>query len=570
MNHIQVTIPGWLEPVKKLPDYSLVKAVDQGQVFREVKAINTKIYTCLRHMYDGRQNFGGTYEENKEKARIFFDTFVDGTFRKDIAQHCDFIEEWNEYLASGDSPQATEERVRWARAAAEVWLREYRIEPELSHIRLVLTNTAVGNWIHRDFAVVARDFDCAMGYHPYTGWGIFDAPPKVRWGEDHPLDQGVLDTQDWLYLSGLWDSMEHDWGIKLDWVFTEAGPFESALDGWRSSNCLGGDRSLYVKAVRDWIRDVQTTPAYAEGRTKGFGLFTTGRTDDKWKYFWTEFPELNDMADMLAVEWKPGQPVDPPDPGPDPDPPKPPLDHIAVVNLLPQNATKAEKYYTVDETDKAKETILQSADDAAWLVSSAKPGSKVVVWEPGRWQNDIDKWLKDHGVDLIEHATYPFEDYTIHEIVEDLPKHSTLTYRTRPLTDITTLTIHHTVTPDSTPIENIASFHVNERGWPGIGYHYVIKADGSIYQTNWLETKSYHAGTDAPGDENLYSVGIALQGDFTHNPPPQAQLDAAHWLVTDLKSRLDIDQVLGHKEMPGAQTACPGATSPNWLPYLSG
>jgi len=568
--HLQATLPGWLEPVRRAPDYSLVKTVDQGQVFREVKGINSKIYTCLRHWYDGHQVFGGTFEENKERARTFFESFIEtysgGTFIEEIAEHCDYVEEWNEYIASSDTPEETAERVLWAQAAAEVWRDEYRTIPELSHIRLVICNAAIGNWIHRDFAAVASAYDCAIGYHPYTAWG-WDNKPKVRWGEDEPLDMGVLDTLDWVYLSGLWDSMELDWEIPVDWVFTEAGPFEGATDGWKSPTCLGGDLDLYVASVRDWIRDVQTTPAYAEGRIKGFGLFTMDTPNDgRFASYQTNVYELNHMVDMLAVEWKPGTPVVEPDPEPD-------VNYVVVANLLPQDATKAEKHYVVDEekVHEDKETVLQSADDAARLVAPALPRSKVVVWEPDRWNGNIDLWLRNHGVTNIEYQYFPEEGYTITDIVNDLPKHETDTYRTRVLTDITTLTIHHTVTPSSTPIEVIAAYHVNSRDWPGIGYHFVIKDTGEIFKTNYLETKSYHAGSyGAPGDENLWSVGIALQGNFTDDPPPQAQLDAAQWLVAELKEQLDISQVLKHKEMPGAQTQCPGNTSGDWIDYVAG
>lgn len=133
-----------------------------------------------------------------------------------------------------------------------------------------------------------------------------------------------------------------------------------------------------------------------------------------------------------------------------------------------------------------------------------------------------------------------------------------------------TLTIHHTVSPPDRSIASIAAYHVR-KGWPGIGYAYVINNLGKIYQVNYPETKSYHAGSDdAPGDENLWSIGIALQGDFTKSPPPQAQLDAARWLVKDLKYRLDITEALPHRTMPGAATQCPGNTYLTWLPYVTG
>jgi hypothetical protein len=317
MNHVQLGTPGWLDSVARLPNKSLVKAVDQGGVLPEVKGVASQqgktIYTCLRHWYDPLQIFGGTYEENKQKARTFFNTFIDGTFIEQYAQHCDFIEEWNEYLANSQNTQEVDERVRWATAAADVWKNEYRTNPRLAHIRLVLCNAAVGNWINRRFAVAANTYDAVIGYHPYTMW-----KNKIRWGEDHPLDLGIHDTQDWVYLSGLWDTMELDWGIDVDWMFTEAGPFESAITGWRASECLGFDRDLYVKAMRDWLRDVQATPAYAEGRIYGYATYTTGRAGDTWKHFWTEQPELNMLADMTAVEWAPGTIVVPPPPPPPP------------------------------------------------------------------------------------------------------------------------------------------------------------------------------------------------------------------------------------------------------------
>jgi hypothetical protein len=167
------------------------------------------------------------------------------------------------------------------------------------------------------------------------------------------------------------------------------------------------------------------------------------------------------------------------------------------------------------------------------------------------------------------------------DVVDQLKKHATLTYASRPLSAITTLTIHHSVSGGgSNPlaeVTSIANYHVAPRpnapdGWPGIGYHFCIGANGTIYQVNHLTTKSYHAGSwNAPGDENLWSVGCCLLGNFTDNPPPQAQLDAARSLVAYLKGQLPtIAAVTRHRDMPGAQTQCPGNTSPQWINYVTG
>ncbi len=74
-------------------------------------------------------------------------------------------------------------------------------------------------------------------------------------------------------------------------------------------------------------------------------------------------------------------------------PGEPPVDYIVVVNLLPQDATKAEKAEVLDVVHTSKQTILQSADDAKRLVLVGKPGSKVVAWGAERWPSSIATYL---------------------------------------------------------------------------------------------------------------------------------------------------------------------------------
>lgn len=383
-------------------------------------------------------------------------------------------------------------------------------------------------------------------------------------------------ANDWADLSGLWDRMEQTWGIKPMWAFTEAGPFESALDGWRSPNCLNGSINMYVLAMREWLEDVQQTSAYQEGRLYGFATFTTGGSQE-WKYFETSQPELDVLANLTVEMWKPGEVVIPPQPPQQECLGEPRVQYHRVYNVIPQNATpeQGEEIFRIAR-DKSLETVGWSYDDAG--VGGLNNRTARLWGIPASGQLKFANWYAQNypGV-IVEFVDLPGSGTPTHEIqdiVDDLPKHATKVYPTRSLQDITTLTIHHTVSPPDRPIEQIAAYHVDHNGWPGIGYHYVIKDTGEIFQTNYLETKSYHAGSyNAPGDENLWSVGIALQGDFTLSPPPQAQLDAAKWLVELLKGPLlglQLNSVLGHREMPGAQTQCPGNTYPAWLNYVKG
>lgn len=120
----------------------------------------------------------------------------------------------------------------------------------------------------------------------------------------------------------------------------------------------------------------------------------------------------------------------------------------------------------------------------------------------------------------------------------------------------------------------MAYYHVNSRGWPGIGYHYVVMDDGTIYLTNYHTTKSYHAGNyNNPGDENYSRLGICMSGNFQETTPSQAQLDAVRsltrWLFSELPNVTGGDDVERHRDVPGAQTACPGNTSPLWIDYVA-
>lgn len=105
------------------------------------------------------------------------------------------------------------------------------------------------------------------------------------------------------------------------------------------------------------------------------------------------------LIDNPTPKWEWPTPIIPP---PDPTPIPPPVNYVAVANLLPQNVTAAEVQHVLTQTFAQRESVVYSADDAARLVAPAKPGSKVKVWSPGRWQNDIVAWLQAKGVQTVE------------------------------------------------------------------------------------------------------------------------------------------------------------------------
>jgi N-acetyl-anhydromuramyl-L-alanine amidase AmpD/prefoldin subunit 5 len=175
------------------------------------------------------------------------------------------------------------------------------------------------------------------------------------------------------------------------------------------------------------------------------------------------------------------------------------------------------------------------------------------------------------------------------DIVDSLPRHPDLRYESR-TGAVRRIVVHHTDTPLTTTVEQIAHYHVwgtryDSQGnlvkgeWPGIGYHYVILPDGTINWTQRPETRSYHAG-----NANNDSIGVSLIGRFlrrqwdgTPIPPGQqlptpGQMTSASQLIAWLMQEhgiTDIEQVVGHKEV--SSTACPGdqwLTGASWKQTL--
>jgi N-acetyl-anhydromuramyl-L-alanine amidase AmpD len=139
------------------------------------------------------------------------------------------------------------------------------------------------------------------------------------------------------------------------------------------------------------------------------------------------------------------------------------------------------------------------------------------------------------------------------DLIDTLARHESKQYNTRPVSEIRYLCVHHSAIPASVKPDKIASYHVKRRDWPGIGYHYLIDDDGTIYQGNTVEKISYHAASMNPS-----SVGICFLGNFMKEPPPPAQIQAGAHLAAWLMEKLQIDlgSVKGHRGF--IQTACPG------------
>jgi N-acetylmuramoyl-L-alanine amidase len=140
----------------------------------------------------------------------------------------------------------------------------------------------------------------------------------------------------------------------------------------------------------------------------------------------------------------------------------------------------------------------------------------------------------------------------ITDVTQDLPKHPSKTYATRAISDITHIVVHHSAT-ETGSAEAFARYHVQEQGWPGVGYHYVIGQDGYIKKCHPAEIISYHAS-----GYNSRSLGVCLVGNFDEQKPTRVQLDALIELLKQLMKAYGIRNVIGHREVPHTNKSCPG------------
>jgi len=134
------------------------------------------------------------------------------------------------------------------------------------------------------------------------------------------------------------------------------------------------------------------------------------------------------------------------------------------------------------------------------------------------------------------------------------------------------LVIHHTGddTDDNLSAEDIHKIHL-ANGWAGIGYHYVIRKDGTIEIGRPVDCIGAHAE-----GENNHTIGIHLSGNFEIGEPTDAQIESTATLIAWLCQEYDIDinsnNVVGHKDLPApaGETACPGKNLYSQLETIRG
>ena len=158
----------------------------------------------------------------------------------------------------------------------------------------------------------------------------------------------------------------------------------------------------------------------------------------------------------------------------------------------------------------------------------------------------------------------------IHHVGPLLPRHPKKMFNPRLRSDIDRIIVHHTAVPATVGAQRIATYHVDILDWPGIGYHFIVGADGDVEQCNDLDVTTWHAGKKF----NRRSVGVCMLGCFQKGHrfykghPPDVQLEATRNLLQYLVVELDLPvaAITPHRHV--VATKCPGSTWRQWWDEL--
>ncbi|ABC29661.1 Negative regulator of beta-lactamase expression [Hahella chejuensis KCTC 2396] len=125
--------------------------------------------------------------------------------------------------------------------------------------------------------------------------------------------------------------------------------------------------------------------------------------------------------------------------------------------------------------------------------------------------------------------------------------------------------VHCSATPASMDVdaETIRTWH-KDKGWSDIGYHLVIKRDGTVQNGRDLMSVGAHVR-----GHNGDSVGVCLIGGVDDEEVPEdnfteAQKNALRTVLAGLLARFPGSELRGHRDFPGVHKACPSFDVRAW------
>lgn len=115
--------------------------------------------------------------------------------------------------------------------------------------------------------------------------------------------------------------------------------------------------------------------------------------------------------------------------------------------------------------------------------------------------------------------------------------------------------LHHAEASNCT-VQDIHRWHLNN-GWSGIGYHFFVRKDGTIYRGRPENKLGAHTS-----NHNTGSLGICFEGSYNKETMPSEQLRTGQELITYLCDKYSLLKANVYKHKDFNSTDCPGANFP--------
>ena len=125
---------------------------------------------------------------------------------------------------------------------------------------------------------------------------------------------------------------------------------------------------------------------------------------------------------------------------------------------------------------------------------------------------------------------------------------------------ISNIVVHCSATPLNTTIESIRRYWMNNLGWRNVGYHIIIKADGT-----WERLADDSQVTNGVAGHNSNSIHICTIGGRTRDDRTEAQKQALLVLLREYRNKYPNARILGHRDFPRVAKACPQYDVEEWL-----
>ena len=96
-----------------------------------------------------------------------------------------------------------------------------------------------------------------------------------------------------------------------------------------------------------------------------------------------------------------------------------------------------------------------------------------------------------------------------------------------------------------------------QRGWRMIGYHYVVRRNGTVEKGRTEETTGAHCV-----GHNAHSIGICYEGGLDKDGNPAdtrtpAQKRTLENLLRSLATDYPEAEIIGHRDLPWVKKSCP-------------